>query len=259
MSLDLSTEAEVTWCPGCPNSQILVAFRQAVEGLVNDGKVELHNIVAGSGVGCHGKISDYLDVSTFNSLHGRIVPTLTGIKLANPKLNVVGFSGDGDSFSEGFNHITHAARSNSNITVFLHNNQVFALTTGQATTTSPKGFKGGTMPDGSINEPVNPVLIMLVMGATFVARTPASDIAKTKEIMQAAMMHKGFAFVEIIQPCITFFDTREHFKNAVYWLDAKHRKGNIDYAFKVARMNTDEKVPCGIIYQTEKPTFEELV
>lgn len=259
MALDLTTDIKITWCPGCPNSQILVAFRQAVEEFVADGKMELHNIVAGAGVGCHGKISDYLEVNTFNSLHGRIVPSLTGIKLANPKLNVVGFSGDGDSFSEGFNHITHAARNNSDISIFLHNNQVFALTTGQATTTSPKGFKGSTMPEGSINEPVNPALIMLTMGATFIARTFASDIKKTKEIMKEAMLHKGFAFVEIIQPCITFFDTREYYKERVYWLDEKHKKGNLDSAFRVARMNTNDKVPCGIIYQTKKPTFEELV
>jgi len=198
MALDLTTKAEITWCPGCTNNQILVAFRQAVQDFIKDGTMELHNIVVGAGVGCHGKMADYLKVNTFNSLHGRIIPTLTGIKLANPKLNVVGFSGDGDSFSEGFNHITHAARSNSNITIFLHNNQVFALTTGQATTTSPKGFKGGTMPNGSINEPVNPVLIMLTMGATFVARTYAGDIKGTKEIMKEAMLHNGFAFVEII-------------------------------------------------------------
>lgn len=259
MALDLTTDTKITWCPGCPNSQILVAFRQAVEEFVSDGTVELHNIVAGSGIGCHGKIADYLEVNTFSSLHGRIIPTLTGIKLANPKLQVVGFTGDGDSFSEGFNHITHAARSNSDISIFLHNNQVFALTAGQATTTSPKGFKGGSTPEGSINEPINPALIMLTMGATFVARTFASDITKTKEIMKSAMMHKGFAFVEIIQPCITFFDTRDFFKKRVYWLDSKHKKGNLDVAFKVARMKTDEKVPCGIIYQTKKPTFEELV
>ena len=259
MALDLSTKAEITWCPGCTNNQILVAFRQAVQDFIKDGTMELHNIVVGAGVGCHGKIADYLKVNTFNSLHGRIIPTLTGIKLANPKLNVVGFSGDGDSFSEGFNHITHAARSNSNITVFLHNNQVFALTTGQATTTSPKGFKGGTMPDGSINEPVNPVLIMLSMGATFVARAYAGDIKGTKEIMKSAMLHEGFAFVEIIQPCITFFDTRKHFKDIVYQLPKSHRKGNLDTAFKIARMKTDKKVPLGIIYQTRRPTFEELV
>lgn len=259
MSLDLATDAKITWCPGCPNNQILVAFRKAVEEFVADGTMELHNIVAGAGVGCHGKIGDYLDISTFNSLHGRIIPTLTGIKLANPKLNVVGFSGDGDSFSEGFNHITHAARNNSNISVFIHNNQVFALTTGQATTTSPKGFKGGTTPFGSYNEPVNPELIMLSMGATFVARTFAQDIEKTKEIMKEAMLHEGFAFVDIIQPCLTFFDTRKHFQERVYWLDSKHRKGNLDAAFKIARASTDEKVACGIIYQTKRPTFEELV
>ncbi len=259
MALDLTTDIKVTWCPGCPNSQILVAFRQAVEEFVADGTLEVHNIVAGAGVGCHGKISDYLEVNTFNSLHGRIVPTLTGIKLANPTLNVVGFTGDGDSFSEGFNHITHAARANSDISIFLHNNQVFALTTGQATTTSPKGFKGGTTPFGSYNEPLNPVLIMLTMGATFIARTYAGEIKKTKEIMQEAMQHKGFAFVEIIQPCITFFDTREHFAQSVYWLDDKHKKGNLDSAFKVARAKTDKKIACGIIYQTKKPTFEESV
>jgi 2-oxoglutarate ferredoxin oxidoreductase subunit beta len=258
MSLDLTTDAKVTWCPGCPNSQILVAFRQAVEELVaKEKKFELHNIVAGAGVGCHGKISDYLEVNTFNSLHGRIVPTLTGIKLANPSLNVVGFSGDGDSFSEGFNHITHAARSNSNISVFIHNNQTFALTTGQATTTSPKGFKGGTTPEGSVNEPIVPTLIMLALGATFVARTYAGDIEHTKEVMKAAMLHEGFAFVEILQPCITFFDTRDFYKDRIYQIDPKkHKKGNLDEAFKLVRGQRKDRVPLGIFYQKKQPTFE---
>jgi 2-oxoglutarate ferredoxin oxidoreductase subunit beta len=256
MSLDLTTDINVTWCPGCPNSQILVAFRQAVETMVAGGELALHNLVAGAGVGCHGKISDYLEVNTFNGLHGRIIPVLTGIKLANPALTVVGFTGDGDSFSEGMNHITHAARRNTDIALFLHNNQTFALTTGQATATSPKGFKGGTTPDGSFDEPMNPSLIMLAMGATFVARTIASDIKRTKEIIQSAMRHKGFAFVDIIQPCITFFDTREYYKERVYWLDEKHKANRLDSAFKIARTTSDEKVPLGIYYQVEKPTFE---
>lgn len=256
MSIDLATDIKITWCPGCPNSQILVSFRMAVEELVRSGELELHNLVAGAGVGCHGKISDYLEVNTLNSLHGRIIPNLTGVKLANPKLTVVGFTGDGDSFSEGMNHITHAARRNTDISVFLHNNQVFALTTGQATGTSPKGFKGGTTPDGSFDEPMNPALIMLAMGATFVARTFASDITHTKEIMQAAIRHKGFAFVEIIQPCITFFDTREHFKERVYRLDATHNPKRLDSAFKLVRGEKDDRVPTGIFYQVEKPTFE---
>jgi 2-oxoglutarate ferredoxin oxidoreductase subunit beta len=255
--LKLTTNIKITWCPGCPNSQILVAFRGAVEDLVADGSLKLENLVAGAGVGCHGKISDYLHVNSINSLHGRIVPNLTGVKVANPALTVVGFTGDGDSFSEGFNHITHAARRNTDISMFLHNNQVFALTTGQATATSPKGYKGGTTPDGSPDDPMNPALIMLAVGATFVARTFASDIAKTKEIMKAAINHKGFAFVDIIQPCITFFDTREYYQERVQWIDESHDRTNLDAAFNLVRSGNESKVPLGIFYQVEKPTFEE--
>jgi len=257
MALDLTTDTKITWCPGCPNSQILVSFRQAVTEMVEGGELELHNVVAGAGVGCHGKISDYLEVNTFNSLHGRIVPTLTGIKLGNPNLNVVGFSGDGDSFSEGFSHICHAAARNTDVSVMLHNNQVFALTTGQATGTSPKGFVGGTSPEGTVDDPLRPVLIMLSMGATFVARTFATDIKMTKEIMQAAMRHKGFAFVEIIQPCITFFDTRDLYKELVTPLPESHDASDLDAAFELARLPRDETVPVGIFYQTQKETFEE--
>lgn len=260
MSLTLATDIKITWCPGCPNSQILVAFRQAVNEMVETNELTLHNIVAGAGVGCHGKISDYLKLNTFNSLHGRIVPALTGIKVANPELTVVGFSGDGDSLSEGFSHISHAAIRNSDIALFLHNNQVFALTTGQATATSPKGYKGGTSPFGSTDEPLNPSFLMLTLGATFVARTFASDITKTKEIMQGAMRHKGFAFVDIIQPCITFFDTREYYKERVEWIDATtHDKTNYEEALRLARSASDSKVPLGIFYQVEKPSFEEQV
>lgn len=254
--LDLTTDSKVTWCPGCPNSQILVAFRMAVEELVAEGTIELRNLVAGAGVGCHGKIGDYLQVNTINGLHGRIIPVLTGIKLANQALTVVGFTGDGDSFSEGMNHITHAARRNTNISLFLHNNQTFALTTGQATGTSPKGFKGGTTPYGSVDEPMNPALIMLAMGATFVARTYASDIQKTKTIMKAAMCHKGFAFVDIIQPCITFFDTHTYYNERIDWIDEKHNATRLDTAIKMACSVSEKKVPLGIFYQVEKPTFE---
>lgn len=255
--LDLATETKITWCPGCPNSQILVSFRQAVSEMVEDKKLKLENVVAGAGVGCHGKISDYLKVNTINSLHGRIIPNMTGVKLANPELTCVTFTGDGDSFSEGFNHIMHAAQRNSDISIFLHNNQLFALTTGQATSTSPVGFKGGTTPDGNTVEPLNPCVLLLAAGATFVARTYAGDIKKTKEIMQEAMKHKGLAFVDIIQPCITFFDTRDHFKERIKWIPKTHNAKNYDAAMKAAGSITDKKVPLGVFYQVKKPTFEE--
>lgn len=241
MPLKLSTNARITWCPGCPNGAILVAFRQAVEELlanpplVGQTKLRLENIVAFSGIGCHGKITDYLNLNSFTSLHGRVIPTMTGVKCANPDLLVVGFSGDGDSFSEGLDHLMHAARRNSDIKIFLHNNQIFALTTGQTTALSPKGMKGKSTPLGSLEEPFDACALVKQAGATFVARTYAGDIVKTKEVMLAAMAHRGFAFVEILQPCTTFFDTRD------YW------QGEIKAG----------KVQLGIIHEESKPTFED--
>ena len=173
--MEFATKAKITWCPGCPNAAILVAFRQAVTELVNDGKLKPENLVAASGIGCHGKITDYLNTNTFTSLHGRVIASMEGIKVANPALTIVGFSGDGDSYSEGVEHLVHAARRNSDINLFIHDNQVFALTTGQATPTSPKGFKGRSTPSGTIEEPFNPLLLMLTYFFVFgvVIRDPA--------------------------------------------------------------------------------------
>ena len=184
---NLSTTAKITWCPGCPNSQILVAFRQTVEGMIDSGGLKIENLVACAGIGCHGKISDYLNVNTFTALHGRVVPVMTGIKCGNPNLTVVGFSGDGDSYDEGLEHVIHAARRNSDIKLFIHDNQLFALTTGQASAASPKGFKGKTTPGGSIEEPFDAIPVLLQAGATFVARSYAGDIASTRRVMEAAI------------------------------------------------------------------------
>lgn len=257
MELNLSTKERLTWCPGCTNSQILVAFRKAVTELAEEGKLNLENIVAFAGIGCHGKISDYININTFTSLHGRLVPAMTGAKCANPKLDIVGFSGDGDSLDEGLEHLIHAAKRNSDISLFLHDNSVFALTTGQADALSPKGFKSKSTPFGSIEEPFNPLLLLLAAGATFVARTYAGDIEGTKEIMQKAIAHKGFSFVDIIQPCITFFDTRDQFKDKVYWIAEDFGTDDLKKAMEKVSEKTDEKVPLGIFYQSEKPTFEE--
>src|SRR3989344_3663108 len=189
MALNLTSKTKVTWCPGCPNGQILVAFRQMLNDLVGNGTLKLENVVAAAGIGCHGKISDYLQMNTFTSLHGRLMPTMTGMKMANPDLTVVGFTGDGDSLSEGADHLLHAAKRNSHVALFMHDNQLFALTTGQMTALSPRGFKGKSTPFGSIEDPINVLELMLAAGATFVARTLALAIAKTKEIMHAAVQH----------------------------------------------------------------------
>jgi 2-oxoglutarate ferredoxin oxidoreductase subunit beta len=256
MELNLATKAKITWCPGCPDNAILVAFRQAITELVGDGKLKPENAVAMSGIGCHGKITDYLNMNTFTSLHGRSIPTMTGAKAANPRLTVVGFCGDADTYSDGLDHLVHAARRNSDINLFVHDNQVFALTTGQASATSPKGFKGRSTPAGSIEEPFNPLLLALAVGATFVARAYAPDIARTKEIMKAAIAHKGFSFVDIVQPCLTFNDTHNFFAKRLYWLDDKFPVADISVATEKAREYGD-KIPFGIFYRVEKPTFEE--
>jgi len=258
MALQLATKAKITWCPGCPNGQILVAYRKVVETLVAEGKLKPENLVSVAGIGCHGKIADYLNTNSFVSLHGRLAPSMTGIKAANPALTVVGFSGDGDSYDEGVEHFVHAARRNSDVTLFIHDNRIFALTTGQATPTSPLGFKGKSTPDGSIEAPINPLRLALSSGATFVARCFALDIQGTERIMQAAILHKGFSYVDIIQPCITFFDTRDYFKERVYWLPEDFPKSDLAEAFRQAdEENADGKVPLGIFYDVDKPTFEE--
>ena len=254
---NLSTTAKITWCPGCPNSQILVAFRQTIEDMVSSGGLKIENLVACAGIGCHGKISDYLNVNTFTALHGRVIPVMTGIKCANPNSTVIGMSGDGDSYDEGFEHLIHAARRNSDIKLFIHDNQLFALTTGQASAASPKGFKGKTTPGGNIEEPFDAIPVLLQAGATFVARSYAGDIAGTKRVMEAAIKHKGFSFTEIIQPCITFFDTRDYFKERVFWRTGEPAS-NVDDAMKMSRKE-GEKVPLGVFYNAVKPTFEEQV
>ncbi len=256
MELNLQTTSKITWCPGCPNSQILVAFRKVVTDLVSENKLKAENIVCAVGIGCHGKISDYLNLNTFTALHGRPIPVMSGIKMANPDLCVIGFSGDGDSFSEGIEHLIHAARRNSDIKLLIHDNQVFALTTGQATALSPKGFKGKSTPGGKIEEPLNPLSIVLTAGATFVARTYAGDIVGTEKIMKAAIAHKGFAFVDIIQPCITFFDTRDYFKDKLYWLAEGNPRNDLNEALNLVT-NDDGRVPLGIFYDVSKETFEE--
>lgn len=255
MEKNLSTKAKITWCPGCVNNQILVAAKQAFAELAAEGKLAIENIVAAAGIGCHGKIAEYLNINTYTSLHGRAIPAMTGIKIANPSLTVIGFVGDGDVYAEGIEHLAHAARRNSDIKAFVHNNRLFALTAGQTTPTSPKGFKGKSTPFGNIEDPFDPLFFMLASGASFIARSFAGDIQKTKEIMKAAMLYKGFAFVDIIQPCVTFFDTRDYFKEQVVWIEGEPAD-NIETA--IQKMKTGAgKVPCGIFYKVSKPTFEE--
>lgn len=259
MSIDLDTPVETTWCPGCGNFSIMNAVKMSFEELVESGDVNLEDIVISSGIGCHAKMFDYLKVSGFYSIHGRVPPTLSGVKIANPELTCVGFAGDGDAYDEGVSHLIHAARRNIDITMIIHNNKVFALTTGQFTPTSPKGFKGKSTPKGSVEKPINPLHLMLASNASFVARGFSGDINHLRDLLKEAINHPGFAIVDILQPCVTFYNLWDYYREKTYNLNEKnHDTNDFQKAWEKAEEN-DEKIPTGIFYKEKRETFENQI
>jgi 2-oxoglutarate ferredoxin oxidoreductase subunit beta len=256
---NVRTDEAPTWCPGCFNFQILAGTQKFFESQLNSGKKKKDFAVV-MGIGCHAKMFDYLDMPGINTLHGRVVPTCTGIKLAKSEVSVFGFSGDGDAYAEGMEHLIHAAHTNSNIKYVVHNNQVFALTLGEPTPVTDIGFKDKTTPRGVAIQPMNPIKLMLAAGATFVARVYA-DVASVQSIMEEAMKHKGFAFIEIIQPCI-IFHADEGYQQRFYNLQqSSHNTSDIKAAMERAEEfdynSKDSKIPIGIFYKGSRPTFEE--
>lgn len=257
-SVNLNTTAINTWCPGCWNFSILAGVKNAVSKEITAGnKKEDFAIVAG--IGCHAKIFDYLNLKGINTLHGRVIPTCFGLKIGNPNLNVIGFSGDGDAYAEGMEHLIHAARYNSDFKYLVHDNRVFALTTGQPTPTAELGFKDKSTPDGVKLMPMNPVKLMLATGASFVARVLA-DVKQTEWVLAEALKHKGFAFIEILQPCLIFhpdgikektYSLQESGHDKSDWKSAMEKAEEFDY-------NIAKKIPLGIFYQKEKEVFEDL-
>lgn len=258
-NIDLSTKAKPTWCPGCYNFQILAGVKNAISKQIQAKEAKKDDFAMVSGIGCHAKIFDYLNINGINTLHGRVLPTCLGIKVGNPNLKIIGFSGDGDAYAEGMEHLIHAARYNADIKYIVHDNQIFALTVGQPTPTTELGFKDKTTPLGVKLMPINPIKLMLNSGASFVARVFA-DARQVEEVLEQALKHKGFAFIEIMQPCIVFHpDTG--LKEKTYSLEEKnHDKNNFEEALKKAEefdYNTINRIPLGIFYQKERETFED--
>ena len=259
---ELGTYADNTWCPGCGNFSILTSIKKVLANLKDDG-LDLSRVAMVSGIGCHAKIVDYVDVNSFYSIHGRVPPAMTGIKLANPDLVVIGHSGDGDAYGEGVEHLVFSAKRNINMTYIIQNNRVYGLTTGQFTPTSPAGFKGRSTPLGSPEEPLNPIELMLSAGATFVARGFSGKINHLQDLMLAAINHKGFAFVDVLQPCFTFYNTYNFYQERVYELtEEAHDSADRAAAFEKAGEWTygeGDRIPIGIFYQVEKPTYDETL
>jgi len=257
---ELETYAQNTWCPGCGNFGILSSIKKVLADLKEEG-LDLSKVVLASGIGCHAKIVDYVKVNSFYSIHGRVPPPITGIKLANPELVVIGHAGDGDAYGEGIEHLIFSAKRNINVTFIVHNNRVYGLTTGQFTPTSPSGFKGRSTPGGSPEDPLNPIELMLSAGAGFVARGFAGKPKHLQRLMKAGIKHQGFAFIDVLQPCFTFYNTYDFYNQRVYELtEGEYDSSDREAAFARAgewAYGEGERIPIGIFYQVERPTYDE--
>ena len=248
--------ADVAWCPGCGNFGILNVIKKTLEEL----KIAPENLVMVSGIGQAAKIPQYIKSHFFNGLHGRALSPATAIKAANPSLTVIAESGDGDMYGEGGNHFIHTIRRNPDITNIVHNNMVYGLTKGQASPTSQQGFKTPVQVAGVFLEPFNPLAVAISLGAGFVARSSIGDVELTKEIIKEAVNYKGYALIDIFQPCVTFnkLNTYKWFKENTYTLDDSHDPADRTAAFEKA-IETDA-LALGVFYKgPEKKTFEENI
>jgi 2-oxoglutarate ferredoxin oxidoreductase subunit beta len=247
---------DIAWCPGCGNHGILNVLKKALDEL----GIEPEKMVLVSGIGQAAKIPHYFRTNFFNGLHGRALSPATAIKASTPLLTVIAESGDGDMYGEGGNHFIHTIRRNPGITNIVHNNMVYGLTKWQASPTSPLGFKTPIQVAGVYMEPFNPLAVAIALDASFVARAFIGDMEKTKEIFKRAITHRGYALVDVFQPCVTFNkqNTYQWFKENTYYLDDAHDCKNRNLAFQKA--TEKEKLPLGVFYMSpEKPTFEENV
>ncbi|WP_300522919.1 thiamine pyrophosphate-dependent enzyme [Aminiphilus sp.] len=245
--------ADLSWCPGCGDFQILEALKKALAEL----DIAPDQVVVAAGIGQAAKLPHYMKCHCFNGLHGRALSCATAMKMANPDMLVLAVGGDGDMYGEGGNHFLHTIRRNPNVKNFVHNNGVYGLTKGQASPTSFVGMKTPTSPEGVFSEPINPVALAICLGASFVARAFSGDVEQTKEIMKQAILHRGYALVDIFQPCVSFnkINTFKWYKEHTYYLDGSHDPGDREAALRKAF--EAEKMPLGLLYRRERPVFED--
>lgn len=254
---DFNVIDKPTWCPSCGNFFILTAIKNALASL----NIEPHTVMIFGGIGCSGKDCQWVRSYGFHTLHGRPVPVATGARLANNKLHVIAVSGDGDGYGIGMGHFIHAMRRNINITYIVHNNQVYGLTTGQASPTTEKGIITKSTPNGVIEEPVDPLTLAITGGATYVARGYAGDVQHLSKLIADGIMHKGFALIDILQPCVTFnhHNTYDWYSKRVYRLeDEKHDYHDKKKAYAKAE-EWGDRIPIGLFYKTSKPTLEDNI
>jgi 2-oxoglutarate ferredoxin oxidoreductase subunit beta len=242
------------WCPGCGNFALLKTLDEAIE----QAGIDRTRLVLVSGIGQAAKLPHYTKANVFNGLHGRALPAATGIKLANHELEVVITSGDGDMYGEGGNHFLHAVRRNIGVKAFVHDNQVYGLTKGQASPTSELGMVTKVQTHGVISLPLNPLALAIVEDGSFVARSFTGAPDHLREMMVAALQHEGgFALLDILQPCPSFnrLNTFRWYKDRVRPIDDAHDPADRAAALELA-LRWGEEIPIGILYRSGRPSFE---
>ncbi len=247
---DYRSDLKPIWCPGCGDFGVLAAIQQALAALQIDPK----DLAVVSGIGCSSRLPGFLHTYGLHTVHGRALPAAVGLKLARPDLTVLAVGGDGDFFSIGLGHLPHAARRDLNITVIVMDNAIYGLTKGQTSPTSPRGLVTKSTPYGQSSQPIHPLAIVLASGASFVARGFSSHPKQLAELIRAGIEHRGFAFIHVLSPCVTFYDTYKIYKERVYDIPADHDPADLDAAMKYAVES--ERWPLGILYR--RPPLEPL-
>lgn len=255
--LDLyKSSDEIAWCPGCGNFGILSAFKKALAKL--DKKP--HEVLLVSGIGQAAKLPHYINCNCFNGLHGRALPIAAAAKIANSNLTVLVATGDGDCYGEGGNHFIHNIRRNVDITLVVHNNQIYGLTKGQASPTTDLGYVTKVQAQGVVLEPFHALAAAITLGAGFVARGYSRDSDELSELIKAAIEHKGFSLIDVLQPCISFNDknTYEWYSQRIYRVNENKDYDPADRAAALAKaLEWDSRIPLGIIYRKEAMDYGE--
>jgi 2-oxoglutarate ferredoxin oxidoreductase subunit beta len=256
LDLELYHSIESAWCPGCGNFPMLKAFKEGLAEL----EIRPQDILLVSGIGQSSKFPHYVKCNTFNGIHGRALPVATGVRLANPELKVVVTTGDGDCYGEGGNHLLAAFRRNLDMTLVVHNNQVYALTKGQASPTSDQGFKSLVQPGGVPYPPLHALALAVAQDCSWVGRGFAGMGDHLKEMYKQAMQHRGFALLEVLQPCVSFnkVNTFQWYKQRVYRVEdeADYDPENELWAYQKAK-EWGKRIPIGVIFKKPRPLLEE--
>src|SRR5713101_5294131 len=247
---------EPDWCPGCGDFGVLRALELAAQKL----RLPTKNIFVVSGIGCSSNLPGFFHAYGVHSLHGRAVAVASGAKLANHELNVVITGGDGDGYGIGLNHFIHAMRRNLDLTYLVMNNQIYGLTTGQASPTTEKGHKTKSTPRGNVELPINPIALALVSGATYIARGFSGENKHLADLFAGAVAHKGFSLVDVFSPCVTYnkINTYEYFRKRNYKLEveAGYDTRNVELALEKS-FEWGDRIPIGVFYQNHQPTYED--